>query len=127
LTAPAHIPEIDDRAHPERVTYALVVMPVLFFVGLGIGVGVGVTGDDLIELILALATTVVSLIPLVIDQARRPSERHVLLSTFSIVFIIGFVLPVLVIFIPAEGPIDARRSATRSWSPPTSSAARSQR
>jgi hypothetical protein len=96
-----------DRAHPERVTWALVGISVLFFVGLAIGVSVGVRGEDLVELILALVTAALSLLPLVLDQARRPSERHVLLSVFALVFILGFVLPVFVIFIPAQGPEDA--------------------
>jgi hypothetical protein len=112
LTALAQISD-DDRAHPERVVYLLFLLPILFVIGLVIGLGLGVRDEDLIELILALVTTVLALVPLVLDQGRRPSERYVLLSTFSIVFIIGFVLPVLVIFIPAEGPIDA---PSYSWS-----------
>ena len=106
MAVPAQNPELD-RAHPERMIYALVIMPILFFVGLAIGLFAGVRGDDLTELFLALVTIVIALVPLVIDLARRPSERHVMLSTFALVFIIGFALPVFVIFIPAEGPVDA--------------------
>ena len=102
-----------DRAHPERVPYLLVLMPALVMLGLAAGLAAGVRGIDVLELILALVTTAVALIPLVLDQARRPSERHVMLSTFTLVFIGGFVLPVLVIFIPAEGPTEA---PSFSWS-----------
>src|SRR5262245_18845376 len=82
-------------------------MAVVLLLGLAVGVASGVRGEDVVQLCLALITTALALLPLVIDQGRRPSERHVLLSTFAIVFIIGFVLPVLVIFMPAEGPVDA--------------------
>lgn len=106
MKASAQAPD-PDRAHPERIPYALVLLGALFILAFAIGVFAGARGDDLIQLLLALVTTAVALLPLILDQGRRPSERHVVLSTFSIVFIIGFVLPVLVIFMPAEGPVDA--------------------
>jgi hypothetical protein len=106
VTSVAQVPD-PDRAHPERIAYALVLLAALFVMAFAVGVFAGARGDDLIQLLLALVTTAVALLPLIIDQGRRPSERHVLLSTFSIVFIIGFVLPILVIFMPAEGPVDA--------------------
>lgn len=96
-----------DRAHPERVVYLLVLMPFLFSFGLLLGLLLGVRGQDLIQLSLALLTTAIAALPLILDQGRPPAERHVLLSMFSLVFILGFVLPVLVIFMPAEGPIEA--------------------
>ena len=102
-----------DRAHPQRVQFLLVLLPFLCILGLGIGLAAGVRGIDIIQLALALLTTAVALLPLVLDQGRRASERHVLLATFSIVFIIGFALPVVVIFMPADGPIEA---PSFSWS-----------
>jgi hypothetical protein len=103
----ATAPDPADRAHPRRVLLWLGLTPLLGVIGLVVGLAVGVRGADVVELALALVTTALALLPLILDQGRRPSERHVLLSTFSLVFIIGFVLPVLVIFIPAVGPADA--------------------
>jgi hypothetical protein len=106
LTVAANAPDLD-RAHPERVIHALLLIPLLVSLTIGISLAFGMGGSDLFQLVLALFTAAIALIPLVADQGRRPSERHVLLSTFTFVFIIGFVLPVFVIFMPAVGPIDA--------------------
>jgi hypothetical protein len=96
-----------DRGHPERTRLLLALMPALGVVGLTFGIALGLDTDDLVVMALALVTAALAFLPLVLDQARPPSQRHILLSTFSVLFVIGFVVPVFVIFLPEGWPVDA--------------------
>lgn len=70
------------------------------------GLLLGVRGADVPLLGWTAVTIFVAFVPLLLDQARPPMERHVLLSMVSIVFMVQFVLPVFTHYIPAEGPSD---------------------
>lgn len=96
-----------DRAHPRRMQALLALLPLLGVFGFIAGAALGLRETDLILLGLALTTAIVAFLPLTIDQGRRPSERHILLSTILAFFVISFVVPVFAVFIPGPWPKDA--------------------
>ena len=86
--------------------------------GFAIGLVVGVRGEDVKMLALALATFAVGCIPLVLDQGRPPRARHVMLAIVSLVFMMHFVVPALMLYLPAVGPIDASSTSFTNLMPP---------
>jgi hypothetical protein len=81
--------------------------------GLGflIGIASGVRGPDVTMLGLAMLTVIVGCIPLVLDQSRAPWERHIFISLIALIFMAHYVLPALMLYIPAIGPVDASSTA----------------
>jgi hypothetical protein len=81
--------------------------------GLGflIGIASGVRGPDVTMLGLAMLTVIVGCIPLVLDQSRAPWERHIFMSLIALIFMAHYVLPALMLYIPAIGPVDASSTA----------------
>lgn len=85
----------------------LTFLPVASLLVFGIGAAMGVRGDDMTQFALALLTLFVGLLPLIVDQGQRPSQRHILLSMFALVYMIHYVTPIFTYYMPAVGPIDA--------------------
>jgi hypothetical protein len=106
VTAVPNVQDLD-RSHPERTRVLLALIPLLGVTGVALGLAFGLSGTDLALLALALATGCLASLPLVLDQGRRPSERHIILSTFSVLFVISFVAPVFAIYLPGDWPMDA--------------------
>jgi hypothetical protein len=106
MTAEPNVSD-SDRSHPERVRILLILIPFLGVVGVTLAFIFGLGSDDLLMLAIALVTAALAFLPLVLDQGRPPSQRHILLSTFSVLYAIGFVLPVFTIYLPAVWPVDA--------------------
>jgi len=103
-------PAFDRRGPPlrqDRVVLVLFGLFLLVSLGFVVGLALGVHGDDVTILALAMLTFFLASIPLSIDQGRPPMYRHVFMSLLSVVFILYYVIPALVIFIPAEIPVDA--------------------
>src|SRR5690606_19679863 len=100
---PAHAAHGRRSSAVVLLAFGLFAVSILVFV---VGLAFGVRGDDVPLLVLASVMSVAGAIPLLMDQARLPERRHVLLSMLAIVFIVQFVVPVLAIYIPAVGPAD---------------------
>lgn len=60
-----------------------------------IGIVTGVRGTELLMLGIALITTMVAFIPAIIDRARPQERRQLLISFFSLIYLIYFAIPVL--------------------------------
>jgi hypothetical protein len=90
----------------DRVVLVLFGVGLLVTVGFALGIALGVRGDDITILALAMLTFYLACIPLSVDQGRLPAYRHIFMSLLAVVFILYYVIPALVIFIPAERPID---------------------
>jgi hypothetical protein len=94
------------RKPPRTSAPLLVIVPILAAAGFVIGIAAGVRGDKIAVLALAIATGIVAFVPLAIDQIRPPENRHLLLSLFSMAFLVVFVNPALSIYLPATGPVE---------------------
>jgi hypothetical protein len=84
----------------------LVVVPLLAAMGFIVGIAAGVRDDKIPNLALAIVTGLVAFVPLAIDQARAPEDRHLLLSLLAMAYMIVFVMPVFAIYLPASGPVE---------------------
>jgi len=96
-----------DQAHPERMRVLLALMPLLVVFGFVLGLAFELSMSDLVLMGLALITAALAFLPLVLDQGRRPSQRHIILSMFCVFFVLAFVVPVFAIYLGAEWPVDA--------------------
>jgi hypothetical protein len=106
MTAVPHF-DVRDAAHPQRMLVLIGALPmgaILIFV---LSFAFGIEGEDLELLGLALVTALVACIPLALDQGRPSSQRQILLSVFSLVYLAHYVTPVFTYYIPAQGPVDA--------------------
>jgi hypothetical protein len=105
----AATPVVDrgDLANARRMRVLLALLPNLAIFSFVLGLVFGVSGEDIELLGLAIVTVAVAAIPLILDQGRRPSERHILLSIFSLVYMAHFVTPVFAYYLPAFWPVDA--------------------
>ncbi len=85
----------------------LLLLPFAAIIVFTLGVVLGVRGADLPMLGLATLTLTLGVAPAVLDQGRRPSERHLFLSFYALVFAVNYSVPVFTYYIPAIGPVDA--------------------
>ena len=69
-----------------------------------VGIAMGVRGEDVTMLSLAILTTAVGLIPGILDQARPPHERHLVLSMSTLVFMVYLVVPIFTYYLPGDEP-----------------------
>ena len=92
---------------PDRVVLLLFGLVIVAAMGFVSGVALGVSGDDITILALAMITALLSAVPLAIDQGRPYEQRHIFMSLLAVIFIMYFVIPAIVVFIPAVGPINA--------------------
>jgi hypothetical protein len=91
---------------PRAAGLLLVIVPLLAMVGFIVGIVAGVRGEKIVSLALAIVTAVVAFVPLAIDQARRPEDRHLMLSLIAMAYMGVFVVPVFSIYLPADGPVE---------------------
>lgn len=106
MTAAADLQRLD-AARPRRMLALLGLLPIASICAFVVGMALGARDRDLPLLGLGLLTMMVCSLPLIMDQGRAPSERHVLLSLFCLAFIVRFVVPIFLYYMPATGPIDA--------------------
>jgi hypothetical protein len=69
----------------------------------GVGVGLGLPSNRIPLLGIAVATGILVVSPLVLDSMRPPARRHLLLSIFSLSYLLHFVLPVFVSYLGSSG------------------------
>jgi hypothetical protein len=81
----------------------IALVPVLGAIAFAVGVAMGARGDDMVILGLAVTTTVVGLVPLLIDRLRPPEKRQLVLSFISLAWIVAFVLPVYTEYYLTDG------------------------
>jgi len=70
---------------PDRVSMFQAMMTILGVVGIALivlitGLVASVSGDELLMLVLAMAMTIICTIPILLDRARAPTDRHMLIS-----------------------------------------------
>jgi hypothetical protein len=54
----------------------------------------------------AAVTFLVGMVPIVVDRARPSSRRHILLTVVTLAFMAQFAMPILTLYIPAQGLMD---------------------
>jgi len=86
-----------------RLLLTLFALPSLAFLGTAIGLVVGLRGGKLTMLALALVTLCLGLVPLVLNQMRRPERRGIIFCMLSIWFTLLFVVPVFTNYIHMQG------------------------
>lgn len=90
-----------------RLVFGFMLIFLLGVIGLVLGLALGVRGLKIEMLCWAVATSCVCAIPLLLDQARPASRRHIVFSMVSLCFGLRFALPVFTYYLPATGPVDS--------------------
>ncbi len=94
-----------DAGRPRMATAWLGALPFIGLLTFVLGVGFGVSGGDIPILGLAIITIVFCLVPVILDQARPAPQRHLLLSLFSLAWMMFFAVPVFTRYLGNEpGP-----------------------
>jgi hypothetical protein len=83
-----------DGSRPQVAALGLASLPILGLLVFAIGMALGTRPAHVPMLALALATGMLSLVPLLLDQARPPARRHIFITLLSISWGVGFALPV---------------------------------
>ena len=83
-----------DGSRPQMAALGLASLPILGLLVFAIGMALGTRPAHVPMLALALVTGLLSLVPLLLDQARPPERRHLFITLLSISWGIGFALPV---------------------------------
>ena len=78
-------------------------LPVLGFLIFGVVLAVGIPSDRVLLLGMAVATGMLVLSPIVLDSVRPPARRHLLLSIFSLSYLLHFVFPAFVSYLGNSG------------------------
>ena len=102
----AATPHSQAPGRPRTLGLLPVILPILATIGFIIGIAAGVRGEKILNLALAIVSVLVALVPLAIDQSRRPEDRHLMLSLIAMAYMAVFVVPVFSIYLPADGPIE---------------------
>jgi hypothetical protein len=76
----------------------------------------GVRGGDLEMFCWAALTFLVAMVPVFADQLRPLPRRHIMLTVITLVFMAHFVIPILTLYIPTDGPMDPAGMAGASLS-----------
>jgi hypothetical protein len=92
-------PADPDRAQPQRMQLLLAALPVVTILALVLGIAFGLRGDKGTMYGIALGTLALALVPIIVDQGRRPSERHILLAVFSLVYTSFYVIPLFFLYL----------------------------
>jgi len=103
---------------PPRPRVALVwllAVPAFAFAVIVAGFALGVRGDRLTILAIAMLTLTVCLVPLALDQGRPGERRHTFISLLGVIFMIHYVLPALVFYVPGTGGVPAPGLDTDVW------------
>lgn len=108
MSAAARAAEAADLSRGRlRMALLLALLPLAALAAVAIGMTLGVRGRDVRLLVLAVVTLASALVPVILDQGRLPTRRHVLLSMMSLVYMAHFVTPSFTSYIPAVGPVEA--------------------
>jgi hypothetical protein len=83
-----------DGSRPQVAAVGLAALPIVGMLIFAFGMLLGTRPAHVPMLALALATGMLSLVPLLLDQARPPERRHVFLTLLSISWGVGFALPI---------------------------------
>ncbi|MEE3331768.1 MAG: O-antigen polymerase [Myxococcota bacterium] len=95
----APLPGRPVNMRPDRVSMFQAMVTILGVVGISLvvlitGLVASVSGDELLMLVLAMAMTIIFTIPILLDRARAPADRHMLLSLCALGHWAYFVIPV---------------------------------
>jgi hypothetical protein len=83
-----------DGSRPQLAALGLASLPILGLLVFAIGMALGTRPAHVPMLALALVIGCLSLVPLLLDQARPPERRHIFITLLSLNWGIGFALPV---------------------------------
>lgn len=95
-----------ERGNPQRALLGLGALPLVEMVVLVVGAATGVRGVKLAMLLVAVTTALLAFVPVIVDQARPPGQRHVLIDMLAIMFTAYFVVPVFSQYLFETQPID---------------------
>ena len=84
-----------DRATAQRTLVFLILLPFAAITTFGIALVAGIEGIALGIAAVAISTSVITTLPLILQFARPAADRHLLLSVLTLVFNIYFVVPIL--------------------------------
>ena len=105
-TQPAVV--LPGRANPLRAVVLLGCLPIVAFLAFGLTLALDYPTDRNGMIGLALLTTVVALVPVILDQGRPAERRHMLLSFYCLLFIAHFCLPIFtqytIVLMPSDPP-----------------------
>jgi len=99
-TIPAPAPE---RGNPTAALAILLSLPVVGVAVSAVVLSIGLPPLQVQVALLALVTTLVALIPFSINAALPPTRRHFLPVIFCMLFVLVFVMPVAVYYLPIGG------------------------
>ncbi len=104
MSAPALPTPAPSAAQPRKAMFQLGLLLPAAILSFTVGIAMGARGEDIKMLSLAIATTAVGLVPGILDQAREPHERHLVLSMFTLVFMVYLVVPIFTYYMPGDEP-----------------------
>ncbi|HIF92028.1 MAG: hypothetical protein ABGX04_10680 [Myxococcales bacterium] len=106
------------RANPQRAMVLLACLPIAGFLIFALTLALGYSRDRYAMIGLALLTTTIALIPVILDQARPAERRHMLLTLYCLLFIVHFGLPIFTHYAIVRMPTDPPGVAYASLFPP---------
>ena len=100
MSAAAPVSDVPRRSQ----SAALLLVGLLVLAGSAflIGIAAGVRGDDILLLALGIAIFFCGALPLLIDQFRPPSRRHLFITLLSLMYGVMFGLPVVTQYLLAD-------------------------
>lgn len=107
----------DDRGRPDRVVYGFMALPVVAVLIIASTLAFQTRVNHLPLAGLALFTGLLSLVPLILDQGRPPSKRHVFLTLISLSWGVAYALPVFTYYLPFGGYTPSDNSTMRALHP----------
>ena len=94
------------QANPQRALTLIVCLPIAAFLTFALTLAMGYSSDRYAMIGLALLTIVISLIPVVLDQARPAERRHMLLTLYCLLFLGHFGVPIFTQYAIETMPTD---------------------
>src|SRR5262245_23332479 len=84
---------------------SIVSLPALGILAFGVGVAIGIPAGRIGVFGLAIATGTLILMVTRVDRARPRERRNLLLSLFTFAYVVRFVFPAFVFYVPDTGYI----------------------
>ena len=106
MGADAPIVDRPGSANPQRALVMAIALPIVAFVVFGITLMMGYPRDRYSMIGLAILTTAIALVPIILDQARPSERRHLLLTMYCLLFIAHFAVPIFTQYAISIGPSD---------------------
>lgn len=90
----------------QRALILFAALPIVAFLVFGLTVAMGYPSNRYAMIGLSLVTMMIGLVPFILDQARPPERRHLLLTVYCLLFIAHFAVPVFTQYASAVGASD---------------------